>query len=448
MSGFFFKPMFSVQEPPVILSIGGSLIVPNGNIDHDFLKKLNEFVRLQVKKGRRFFLVAGGGMTARHYRDAGKAVIGNVKDDDLDWLGIHATHLNGHLLRTIFKDIAHPRVIQDYDRKLSNWKEPVVIGAGWKPGWSTDYDAVILARDYGANLIINLSNIDWVYDKDPKEFSDARPIEKMTWEEMQELVGTDWVPGSNAPFDPVASKLAKDLHLTVIVCNGKNFKNTSNILEGDSFKGTVLMPFRIDASFYSREYYKGQAGLRFTKRLPRTQQVMNSLINWYRAFLIRFFLNPKKCLDVGCGTGQLIKHLRAFGVDAYGIDISKNAIDLVDKEVKPYVKEGSITKLPYKQGEFDLVITYDVLQHIEQSKIRKAIQELIRVSNKYVLNKIYTKENIYMTKFHSRDFSRISVFTRKFWRNLFIENDKVVLLRDKFFRLPSFFETVFLLKKK
>lgn len=440
--------MFSVPEPPIVISIGGSLIVPDGNINHDFLKKLNTFIRTHVAEGKRFFLVTGGGMTARYYRDAGQAVIGDVTDEDLDWLGIHATHLNGHLLRTIFKDICHPRIIQNYDKKLDNWKEPVVIGAGWKPGWSTDYDAVILARDYKANLILNLSNIDWVYDKDPKKYPDAKKIEKMTWDEMQVLVGEDWVPGSNAPFDPIASKLAKSLDLTVIVCNGKNFKNTDNILRGEPFQGTVLMPFRVDAGFYDRSYYRGTAGLKLTRNIPWFRSVTQTIVNWYRALIIKLFIDPKNCLDVGCGTGELIKQLRSFGIDAFGVELSEDAIELLDPSVKPFVKQGTIHKLPYEQNEFDLVVTFDVLQHVERSKIKKAIDELVRVTNRHILNKIYTKENIYITKLHCKDYSRVSVFTRRYWRNLFMEHEQLTVMRNRIFRLPSIFETVFLLKKK
>jgi len=229
-----------MQEPPIVISVGGSLIVPNGGIDTNFLIKLNRLIREEVIKGKRFLLIAGGGKLCRHYQEAGKAVIGNLTQEDLDWLGIHVTHLNGHLLRTIFQDIANPRVIQHYDRKLENWTEPVAIGAGWKPGWSTDYDAVILARDYGANIIINMSNIDWVYDKNPLKFKEAKPIKKITWEEMEKLVGDKWTPGFSAPFDPIATKLAKKLKLTVVIANGNDFKNIQRIINRDSFNGTVI----------------------------------------------------------------------------------------------------------------------------------------------------------------------------------------------------------------
>jgi len=229
-----------MHEPPIVISVGGSLIVPNGGIDTDFLIKLNKLIREEVVKGKRFLLVAGGGKLCRHYQEAGKAVIGNLNSQDLDWLGIHATHLNGHLLRTIFQDIANPRVIQHYDRKLKNWTEPIAIGAGWKPGWTTDYDAVQLAKDFGGKLIINMSNIDFVYDRDPAKFKDAKPLEKISWEEMEKLVGGKHSSGINAPFDPIATKMARKLKLTVVIANGNDMQNIQKIINKESFKGTVI----------------------------------------------------------------------------------------------------------------------------------------------------------------------------------------------------------------
>lgn len=228
------------MEQPIVISVGGSLIVPNGGINTDFLIKLNKLIREEVAQGKRFMLIAGGGKLARRYQEAGTAVIGKLTKEDLDWLGIHATHLNGQLLRTIFQDIANPRVMQHYDRKLENWTESVAIGAGWMPGCSTDYDAVIFARDHKAKMIINLSNIDFVFDKDPGKFSDAKPLKKITWEEMKGLVGDKWSPGHNSPFDPIATKLADSLKLTVVIANGNDMKNIKKIINGESFKGTVI----------------------------------------------------------------------------------------------------------------------------------------------------------------------------------------------------------------
>lgn len=229
-----------MQEPPIIISVGGSLIVPNSGINTEFLIKLNKLIREEVTNGKRFMLIAGGGKLARRYQEAGSAVIGKLTKEDLDWLGIHSTQLNGQLLRTIFQDIANPRVIQHYDRKLENWTEPVAIGAGWMPGCSTDYDAVILARDHNAKIIINLSNIDYVFDKDPAKFKEAKPLKNITWEAMEKLVGNKWTPGHNDPFDPIATKLAKSLKLTVVIANGNDMENIKKIINNKSFKGTVI----------------------------------------------------------------------------------------------------------------------------------------------------------------------------------------------------------------
>lgn len=230
------------DKTPVILSLGGSLIVPDGGIDTKFLKEFNQFIRKKVAQGRRFFIVAGGGKTARHYRDAGAVVIGKITRDDLDWLGIHASRMNAHLLRTIFKDIAHPRIIDHYDEKYPNLVEPVVIAGGWKPGWSTDYDAVLLAKFYGAQVVVNLSNVKMVYDKDPNKFPDAKPIKKLSWQKFRQMVGNTWTPGMNVPWDPVAAKEAEKLGLKVVVLKGDNLENLEKFFSGQDFVGTIISP--------------------------------------------------------------------------------------------------------------------------------------------------------------------------------------------------------------
>ena len=228
------------MSSPVIISLGGSLVVPNGGIDTKFLTDFNIFIRKKIAEGRRFFIVVGGGAQARHYRDAGKAVVGKITNIDLDWLGIHATRLNAHLLRTIFQDIAHPRIVENYNKKLYRLKEPLVVAAGWKPGWSTDYCAVLLAQEYKSKVIINMSNIKKVYTGDPNKDKKVLPIDTISWKDFSKLVGDKWSPGSNSPFDPVASRLASEMGLTVYVLDGKDMRNVDNALENRPFIGTVI----------------------------------------------------------------------------------------------------------------------------------------------------------------------------------------------------------------
>lgn len=234
--------MTSTYQEKIVISVGGSLIATKKGINTHFLKELNKFFRKQIAEhpNRQFFLVSGGGTIARHYRDAGREVIGReLTRDDLDYLGIHATKLNAHLIRTVFRDIAHPYIIKHYEiiRKAI---EPIVVAAGWKPGWSTDYCALLLCEDYDVKTVINLSNIKQVYDKDPKVYPDAKPIDHINWTDFRKIVGDEWTPGLNAPFDPIAAQKAQELGVKVVVLHGEDFENLENYFSGKDFVGTVI----------------------------------------------------------------------------------------------------------------------------------------------------------------------------------------------------------------
>lgn len=226
-----------------IISLGGSLIVP-GEIDWKFLKDFRQTIIAEIKKGRKFVIITGGGAAARSYQTAAMKVTDLTKDDR-DWLGIHTTRMNAHLVKTIFRKYAHPRINKNPRTKedLSTHfaaGEGIMVAAGWRPGWSTDYVATILAERLGAKTLINLSNIYNVYDKDPKKFKDAQPLDKISWKEFRKLVGNKWDPGLNAPFDPIAAKLAQKLKLKVILTNGRDQKNLTKIFQNQVYKGTVI----------------------------------------------------------------------------------------------------------------------------------------------------------------------------------------------------------------
>jgi len=225
----------------IVLKLGGSLIVPNGGLNIPYITKFYSFIKKQVReKNRRFLILIGGGKLSRHYIKAGSEITGHeLKGEDLDWLAIHVTRLNAHLFRTIFRDIAHPRIISDYDI-IEKTQSPVIIAAGWKPGWSTDYDAVILANDYNIKKIIKMCNMDYIYEKDPMIYPNAKRIEKMTWNRLQKIVGTKWVPGKSMPFDPIATTLASKSDLTVCFLHGLDLENAERAIDGKSFKGTII----------------------------------------------------------------------------------------------------------------------------------------------------------------------------------------------------------------
>lgn len=227
------------MKSPIILSVGGSLVVPDG-IDTVFLSALKKLLEEGVRKGREFVVVLGGGKTARRYQAAGREVA-NLTPEEADWLGIYAIKLNAELVRFIFGPLAHDSVIIQ-PKDLGEVIKPVAVAGAEEPGHSSDYDAVEMALQAGARCIVNLSNIDYVYTKDPKKFPDAKKIETIDWESFRKLLPAveAWEPGSNTPFDPVAAKRAQELGLEVVVMNGNNLTHLEHYLEGEAFKGTII----------------------------------------------------------------------------------------------------------------------------------------------------------------------------------------------------------------
>jgi uridylate kinase len=228
------------MSQPIIMSVGGSLIVPD-QIDTVFLTAFKALIEHHIAAyGRRFVIIAGGGKTARRYQDAA-ATVTELDPEDLDWMGIHATRLNGHLLRTVFRDIAHPVMITNPD-EISDvpTDTPLIIAAGYRPGASTDLRAVQIAELCGSHTVINLSNIDYVYTADPRQDHTAEKIETITWADFMQLIPKDWNPGLSSPFDPVAARRAAASDIEVAIINGAKTTEIEKYLQGEAFVGTRI----------------------------------------------------------------------------------------------------------------------------------------------------------------------------------------------------------------
>ncbi len=221
----------------IMIHLGGSVINPD-EIDVQFLKKFNIFIRKWVRKGKRFVIITGGGRLARKYAEAAHR-IGKVTDEDKDWLMIYVTRVNADLVRTMFSDIADPVIATDRSA-VKKLRYPVTIGAGWHPGKSTDYPAAVLARDFKIGEVIIAGKPDHVYTKDNRKYKDAKPIPKLSWKEYRALIPKKWTPGFHSPIDTVAARICEQNGIGAIVIHGKDLKNFDNLLAGKEFKGSVI----------------------------------------------------------------------------------------------------------------------------------------------------------------------------------------------------------------
>lgn len=241
-SKIFPKHFYTLHEPffymskTIVISVGGSLIVPN-DIDTSFLKAFTSVIRDFVKDNNTFALFCGGGKVARKYIESAQK-IRSMTNEQLDWLGIKATQLNAQLMKTLLEDIADPKIIQDPTRPYELVGK-VVVASGWKPGWSTDYDAVLLGKQLGVEKIVNMSDTTHVFDKDPRKYKDAQPLETISWKQYRNMCGDKWTPGLSMPFDPIAAREAEKENIKVHII-GKDIHNLRKCLGNNRCEGTVI----------------------------------------------------------------------------------------------------------------------------------------------------------------------------------------------------------------
>lgn len=233
----------------IIISVGGSLISPTdhsrktiGTIDLNFVRAFRNLILKRVRSRERFIIVTGGGGPSRAYAHTALELNPKAKEVDRHWIGIAATKLNAEFFRVLFSPLSHASILGD-PMVSEKFKKPIAIGAGWKPGHSTDMDAVVYGKTYGARMIVNLTNVDHIYSDDPRKNKRAVAFDHLSWKEYKKVLGMKtFKPSAHAPFDPVASAFAQKHRLTVTIADGGNLSNVENLLKGREFVGTTISP--------------------------------------------------------------------------------------------------------------------------------------------------------------------------------------------------------------
>jgi uridylate kinase len=226
---------FGMAEEIITLSIGGSMVNP-GKPDIGFVKTIANIINASK---RRFAITVGGGTYARTYVSALKALGAN--DFQADKVAILETRQNAMLVLSALKD-AYPNVPEHIELASAaiNKYKCVVMG-GLYPGFTTDSTAVLLAEAVGSRRVINITNVDGVYDKEPSE----KGAKKFNSMKIADFVGLAMKSdmrkaGTHFVFDSVAAKLAMRSKIRVDVVSGKNLNDVKNAIDGKPHNGTVI----------------------------------------------------------------------------------------------------------------------------------------------------------------------------------------------------------------
>ncbi len=129
-------------------------------------------------------------------------------------------------------------------------------------------------------------------------------------------------------------------------------------------------------------------------------------------------------LDVGCAKGFFLFDLKKKvpNIKIKGIDISKYAIKNSKKEVSNSLVVGSADKLPFKDKEFDYVISVNTVHNLPINKCKKAIKEIIRVSKKksFITVDAY-RNNKEKRRMYAWNLTAKTILSTKNWKKLFKE---------------------------
>ena len=215
----------------VVISLGGSIIVQN-EVD---VKLIKDFVKLinKYKKKHKFSIVCGGGKTARTYTRPAKEL--GLSTNDAHLIAIKATHVNAMLLAQMLKG----KFSDKHPLEIGKMKQLMVSG-GYKPGWTTDTDAALIAKSMKADMLINMTNVPGIYTKDPNKHKDAQLIPRMDWKTFEQMFGKKITgAGKHYVFDPLAGQICKKAGMKVEII-GKDLKNLEKCITGKDFVGTVV----------------------------------------------------------------------------------------------------------------------------------------------------------------------------------------------------------------
>ena len=223
----------------IVLKIGGSIIMPK-QIDVNFIKKLAAKLS-QWAKRHEIAVVVGGGALSREFDKIGRKF---TKDEDyLDLLGIYASRLNAALLVAALGNSACPVIprseVEFLDMTLK-FPQKVIVCGGFRPKQRTDAVAVEIAKVWSADYVIKGTNVDYVYDKDPKKNKNAKPIKQMSFDDLRKYA--DQTHKANQPtiMDFVSAGMIASDRIKVAVLNGKNLENIEKFLNREECKGTKI----------------------------------------------------------------------------------------------------------------------------------------------------------------------------------------------------------------
>jgi len=226
------------MKKEVVISLGGSLIIPD-EIDTNFLSKFKRVLD-KHKRNWKFVVVCGGGSVARKYIKSLREI--NRSDYLQSMVGIAVTRLNARFMTYFFGKDANKGIPHDIKQVKGMLKKNDIIFCGalrYAPNQTSDSTAATIANHLRSQFI-NMTNVPGLYDKNPKEFKDAKFIPRISWKAFNKRANAiKYKPGQHFVLDQHAAQIIMEHKIKTYIL-GQNLKNLDNLLSSKAFKGTTI----------------------------------------------------------------------------------------------------------------------------------------------------------------------------------------------------------------
>ena len=222
----------------LVISLGGSVIVPD-KVDYIFLRKFRSIIK-RYSRREKVVMVTGGGGTFRKYLKS----LEKVKLDELTigLVGIATTKLNARVVAGFFNKKGNiPNSINEIRQALKK-SNIVICGAlGFRTGTTTDGNAAEIAKYFKARAILNITNVNGLYDSDPRKHKSARLIPRIGFNEFYMIARkVKYKAGQHFVLDQKAAGIIRKHRINTVILNGHNLNNLENFLSDKKFSGTII----------------------------------------------------------------------------------------------------------------------------------------------------------------------------------------------------------------
>jgi len=224
----------------VVIKLSGSNFNVTGA---DIKDSLMSYARMLIDVSDKYqpIVVTGGGITARQYIKIARGL--GADEARLDNIGIEASRLNARLLVVALGNQAFPRVPRNLEEvAIANSSGKIVISGGLHPGQSTNATSALIAETVKAKKFINATDVDGIYDSDPKMNKNAKLFKKVTINECVKILGSEnSMAGTYELLDLVALKVIERSGISTIVIRS-DIKNIKKAIHSDKYHiGTEIV---------------------------------------------------------------------------------------------------------------------------------------------------------------------------------------------------------------